>query len=325
MSTLRHRSGRDIKCLVTGGAGFIGSHLCEKLLTLGYEVICVDNLITGSEKNIQGLTGNPKFQFIKHDITQPLSDKIHAQLIFHLASPASPNKNNPKSFINLPEETLLANSLGTYQLLKTVKSDKAKFLYASSSEIYGDPEEHPQKESYRGNVSSIGPRSCYDESKRFGEAMTMTNTRKFGLNCRIVRIFNTYGPKMADDGRVVITFILQALKKKPLSVFGNGSQTRSFCYVSDLVDGLIKAMISSNTDSEVFNLGNSDEYTVSELANIIKKLTHSKSEITYQPLPEDDPTKRCPDIGKARGILKWEPKVTLEEGLQKTIEYCRKL
>lgn len=314
-----------MKCLVTGGAGFIGSHLCEKLLSLGYEVICVDNLITGSEENIQELTVNPKFQFIKHDVTQSLPEKIHAQLIFHLASPASPNKNNPKSYINFPIETLLANSLGTHELLRLAQKCKAKFLFASSSEIYGDPLEHPQKESYFGNTSPNGPRSCYDEAKRFGEAITMVYFRKHHLNVRIVRIFNTFGPKMADDGRVVVTFILQALENEPLTVFGDGSQTRSFCYVSDLVDGLIKAMVSSDTDGEVFNLGNPDEYTVSQLADLIKKLTGSQSEIARQPLPEDDPVRRCPDIGKAKGILKWEPKVTLEEGLQKTIEYCKNL
>jgi len=314
-----------MKCLITGGAGFIGSHLCEKLLKLGHEVICVDNLITGNEKNIQNLASDPKFQFIKHDVTKPLTEKIYTQAIFHLASPASPNKDNPKSYINFPIETLLANSLGTYQLLELAKKNNAKFLYASSSEVYGDPQEHPQRESYRGNVSSIGLRSCYDEGKRFGEAITIAYFRKFQLDTRIVRIFNTYGPKMADDGRVVVTFILQALKNKPLTVFGDGSQTRSPCYVSDLVEGLIRAMESPKASGEVFNLGNPEEYAILELANIIKNLTGSKSEIAYHSLPEDDPTRRCPDIEKAKEALDWEPKVPLEEGLRKTIEYFKNL
>ncbi|MDP3998538.1 MAG: SDR family oxidoreductase, partial [bacterium] len=306
-----------------GGAGFIGSHLCERLLSLEHEVICVDNLITGSEKNIHELNANPKFDFLRHDVTQPLPEKIDAQVIFHLASPASPNKNNPKSYINFPIETLLVNSLGTYQILELAKNLGAKFLYASSSEIYGNPLKHPQKESHLGNVSSLGPRSCYDEAKRFGEAMTMAFFRKHGLDVRIIRIFNTFGPKMADDGRVVVTFILQALKGEPITIFGDGSQTRSPCYVSDLVEGLIKAMESPKTNGEVFNLGNPEEYDILKLANLIKRLTNSKSELTYFTLPEDDPERRCPDITKAKEILGWKPQVTVEDGILKTIAYLK--
>lgn len=314
-----------MKCLITGGAGFIGSHLSEKLISLGHEVVCVDNLITGSEKNIQSLLVNPKFQFIKHDVSQPLPDNLSAQAIFHLASPASPNKDNPRSYIHFPIETLLVNSYGTFLLLEKARQWRAKFLFTSSSEVYGDPKLHPQKEDYWGNVNPVGARSCYDEGKRFGESMSFTYWRKFGTPAYIARVFNTYGPRMPDDGRVILTFIKQALAGKPLTIFGDGKQTRSFCFIDDLVEGLLKMIFEDNVKGEIFNLGNPKEYNILELANLIKNLTGSKSELTYGPLPENDPLRRCPDIEKAKKMLGWEPKVTLEEGLSKTIEYLKTL
>lgn len=308
-------------CLVTGGAGFIGSHLCERLLALGHEVICVDNLITGSEKNIKDLTARDKFQFLRHDVTEPLPAKIEAQLIFHLASPASPNKKNLLSYIRFPLETLLVNSYGTYLLLEKARQLRAKFLFASSSEVYGDPRVHPQPENYWGNVNPIGVRSCYDEGKRCGEAMTSAYIRKFNSEACIARIFNTYGPKMPDDGRVVVTFIKQILAGQPLTVFGDGKQTRSFCYIDDLIEGLLKMAFSDKARGEVFNLGNPREYSILELAQTILNLTGVGLQLTHEPLPEDDPTRRCPDISRAKKLLGWEPKLPLDKGLRKTIEY----
>lgn len=312
-----------MKCLVAGGAGFIGSHLCEKLLSLGNEVICVDNLITGSEDNIRNLTSDSKFQFVRHDITQILPDSISAQVIFHLASPASPNKDNPLSYINYPIETLLVNSYGTYLLLEKARQWGAKFLYASSSEIYGEPQIHPQKEDYWGNVNPVGVRSCYDEGKRFGEAVTFSYYRKYNVEATVVRIFNTYGPKMPDDGRVIVNIIKQMLAGKPFTVFGDGSQTRSFCYIDDLVDGFIKLSSFNKAKGEVFNLGNPVEYSIIQLTQVVEKLTNVKLELANEPLPEDDPTRRCPDISKAKKLLNWEPKVSLDTGLKKTIEYFK--
>lgn len=314
-----------MECLVTGGAGFIGSHLVKRLLDLGHEVTCVDSLITGSKENIKDLIDNPKFQFINHDITKPLPDEISAQAIFHLASPASPNKDNPLSYMHLPIETLLANSYGTFLLLEKTREWKAKFLFASSSEVYGDPQIHPQKEDYWGNANPTGVRSCYDEGKRFGESISFAYLRKYDCDICIARIFNTYGPRMPDDGRVIITFIKQALSAQPLTVFGDGKQTRSFCYADDLVEGLVKMILKDKAKGEVFNLGNPVEYSILELASIIKKLTASKSKIAYHSLPEDDPTRRCPDIGKAQKILDWKPKIPLDEGVRKTIEYFKSL
>lgn len=312
------------KCLVTGGSGFIGSHLCESLLNKGYEIVCIDNLITGDKKNIKHLLQNRNFQFIEDDITKPIS--IEFKYIFHLASPASPNKKSKKSFINHPIETLLANSLGTYYLLELAKKTGAQFLFASTSEIYGDPNVSPQNENYFGNVNPIGIRSVYDEGKRFGESITMVYHRNFNLNVRVVRIFNTYGPRMqVDDGRVIPNFISQALDQKPITVYGDGQQTRSCCYIDDMVDGIKKAMFSQKSKGEVFNLGNPDERTVLELATLIKKMTNSSSEIAFEELPEDDPRIRKPDITKAKGLLNWEPKVELEEGLEKTIQYFKHL
>lgn len=309
-----------MKIIVTGGAGFLGSHLCDKLIEQGHEVICIDNLSTGSEKNIEHLKNNPNFQFLNHDVTKPLPSDLQADQIYHMASPASPNKDNSTSYQSLPFETMAVNTIGTLNLCEHALKNGAKFLFASTSEVYGDPLEHPQKETYRGNASTTGPRSVYDEAKRFGETITAAYVRSKSLDGRIIRIFNTYGPRMADDGRVVINFVKAALENKPLPVFGNGRQTRSFCYISDMVEGIIAAMEKSGT-GEIFNLGNPDEFTVLELADIVKKLTGANSELEFKELPEDDPVRRCPDITKAKQVLSWEPKVSLEEGLQKLIDY----
>lgn len=318
--------------LVAGGAGFIGSHLCERLLNDNYRVICVDNFITSDKNNLQGLLSNPKFTLIEHDVVRPIAisaiNLVDQKLdyIFHLASPASPNKKSPKSYINFPIETLLVNSIGTYNLLELARHFNSKFLYASSSEIYGDPAVSPQREDYFGNVNPNGIRSVYDEGKRFGEAMTFGYVRKHGLDTRIIRIFNTYGPIMqADDGRVVSNFINQAIAGKPLTVYGEGSQTRSLCYVDDMVRGISLAMFSPNTSGEVFNLGNPDEKSVLEIAKLIREMVNSKSEIVFENLPEDDPKTRKPDITKAKEILGWEPMVSVKEGLQKTIDYFKSI
>src|SRR3989344_6514780 len=310
--------------LVAGGAGFLGSHLCDKLLKEGYSVVCVDNFLTSSLENISHLRDNKSFSSINHDICEPLKLDFKVTHVFHLASPASPNHHSKISYHSLPLETMLANTTGTLELLKFAEKNNAKFLFASTSEIYGDPLEHPQKEEYRGNVSTIGLRSVYDESKRFGETVVSAFVRYKGLDGRIIRIFNTYGPKMDRDGRVVIEFVLSALGNQPLPVFGDGKQTRSFCFVDDLIDGIIKAMESENTKGEVFNLGNPDEFTILELAELVKKVTGSNSEIKFaESLPEDDPLRRKPDIEKARRVLGWEPKVTLEEGINRLTEYLK--
>jgi dTDP-glucose 4,6-dehydratase len=309
------------KVLVAGGAGFIGSHLCDALISKGYFVVCIDSLITGSEKNIEQLKGNPNFEFQKLDIT---TDKLNFDgigYIFNLASPAS-----PIDYQNHPEETALANSLGTINLLKLAVANKARFVMASTSEIYGDPKEHPQKETYWGNVNTFGPRSCYDESKRFSESIVYVYVHKYDLDGRVARIFNTYGPRMQkDDGRVVSTFINQALLNNPMTVNGKGETSRSFCYVSDLVEGLTKLMFTEGLKGEVVNLGNPDEYQIIDFAKKIKEMTSSNSEIIFMPLPKDDPMQRKPDIGKAKQLLGWEPKVTVDEGMRKTIEYYKSL
>lgn len=312
------------KVLVTGGAGFIGSHLCKSLLSDGYEVMCFDNLITGSSKNIEYLLTNPNFKFIEADVCDDNSvnkfNKSSINYIFHLASPAS-----PIDYQNFSEETLLVNSKGTLNILNLAKEIKVKVLIASTSEIYGDPLEHPQKETYCGNVNTFGPRACYDESKRFAETATYVYLNKYDIDARIIRIFNTYGPQMQkDDGRVVSNFINWALKNEDIKIDGDGSQTRSFCYVSDLVDGIKKAMFTNKTKGEIFNLGNPDEFAIKELAEIVIKLTNSKSKVVYSgKFRPDDPMQRCPDITKARKTLNWEPKVELKEGLQKTIKYYK--
>ncbi len=303
--------------LVTGGAGFIGSHLCEKLLVEGHKVICLDDLSTGNENNIHHLLSDVRFTYLKRDIIQPLKITEKIDHIFHLASPAS-----PVDYQRLPIETLLAGSLGTHNTLELAKEKGAALLLASTSEVYGDPAIHPQREDYWGNVNPIGPRSCYDESKRFAEALTMAYHRKYDLNVRIVRIFNTYGQRMRkDDGRAIPNFITQAMADEPITVYGDGSQTRSFCYVSDMVEGLYGAMLSQDMRGEVVNLGNQSEIPVLELAERIRSITKSHSKIVFKKLPEDDPKQRCPDTSKAKEILGWGPVVDLEEGLNKTIRW----
>jgi nucleoside-diphosphate-sugar epimerase len=313
------------KILVTGGAGFLGSHLCERLVAEGHEVLCVDNFITGSKNNIAHLEGKDTFTLLEHDAIKPLPDNIEADAVFHMASPASPNHHSQKSYHALPMETMLVNTTGTLHLLEFAKKKNAKFLFASTSEVYGDPLEHPQKETYNGNVSTTGPRSVYDEAKRFGETLTAYFSREKGVDARIARIFNTYGPRMAkDDMRMIIIFINEALSGNPITIFGDGTQTRSLCYVDDLIDGLIKLMFTHGTNGQIVNLGATGENTVKEYAEIVKKLTDSPSEIVYsEALPKDDPKKRRPDITKAKELLSWEPSTPLEVGLKKTIDFVR--
>lgn len=306
-----------MKIFITGGAGFIGSHLCDFLLEAGHYVICVDNLLTGDIKNIKHNLKNKRFEFIKHDVTKPLKFAGRIDWILHFASPAS-----PVDYMNYPLETLDVGSIGTKNMLELAKKKKAKFILASTSEVYGDPKVSPQNEGYLGNVNPIGPRSVYDEAKRFSEALTSAYQREKLVDTRIARIFNTYGPRMRlDDGRVVPNFVKQALTGQALTVYGEGKQTRSFCYVSDLAAGIYKLMYSKI--SEPVNLGNPKELKIIDFANVIIRLTGSRSKVTYKPLPEDDPKQRCPDIGKAKKELEWEPKVNLEEGIKKTIEYFK--
>jgi len=306
-----------LRIVVTGGAGFIGSHLCARLLGDGHQVIAVDNLITGSRRNIAHLSEHPNFSYLQHDVIQPLD--VEANAIFHLASPAS-----PKGYMDHPIETALANSLGTHNLLEMAKRCNASFLLASTSEAYGDPQEHPQKESYWGHVNPVGPRACYDESKRFGEALTTTYIRSVGVDARVIRIFNTYGPHSDPaDGRIVPNFITQAVDGKPITVYGDGSQTRSLCYVDDLVEGIVATMFKPGTKGEVVNLGNPEEHTVLEYAKIIRRLCGSSSEILFEALPQDDPTRRCPDISKAWALLGWRPCIGLEDGLNRTIQWFK--
>lgn len=316
-----------MKILVAGGGGFLGSHLCDKLIEQGNDVICVDNFITGNKANIEHLHGNPHFQLLEHDVIQPLPDAVKADQVYHLASPASPNKHSPKSYHALAFETMQVNTTGTWNLAEFALQNNASFLFASTSEAYGEPLEHPQTEEYRGNVSTTGPRSVYDEAKRFGETITAAFVRSKGLDGRIIRIFNTYGPRMAlDDGRVIIEFLAAALQNKPIPIFGDGSQTRSFCYVSDLVQGITKAMNTPNTKREVFNLGNPSEFTILQLAEKVTTLIDTQSQIDFvEKLPENDPLKRRPDITKARTVLGWEPTINLDEGLLKMLEYIKPL
>ncbi len=307
-----------MRILVTGGAGFIGSHLCERLLQDGHDIVCMDNLITGNSKNIEHLLSSNNFKFVQHDITKHIDIEGKVDYVLHFASPAS-----PVDYLQFPIQTLKVGSLGTHNALGVAKAKGAKFLLASTSEIYGDPLIHPQPESYWGNVNPIGIRGCYDEAKRFAEAITMAYNRVHKIDTRIIRIFNTYGERMRrQDGRVIPNFIDQALKNNPITVYGKGRQTRSFCYVSDLVEGIVKLMHSEYNFP--VNLGNPNEMTVLELAKLIIKLAESKSRIEFKELPQDDPRKRKPDISLARKMLKWEPQVKLEEGLNRTIEWFKK-
>jgi len=308
-----------VRILVTGGAGFIGSHLCEKLLGLGHHVIALDNFMTGRRANMSTIIDHPEFEFYEQDIIEPWQPQGKIEVIFHLASPAS-----PVGYSNHPIETHLVNSVGTHNMLKIALEHGAKFLITSTSEAYGDPLVHPQREDYWGNVNPIGPRSCYDESKRFAESLTMEYVRQFGLDARIVRLFNTYGPRNdPEDGRVVPNFITQALLNRPITIYGNGQQTRSFCYVSDLLEGLLAAMFTPDTKGEVFNLGNPDERTILDFANKVREICNPEINIVFMDGRVDDPNRRCPDITKARTRLGWEPKVSLEDGLRMTIEYFR--
>ncbi len=304
-----------MKVLITGAAGFLGSHLTDRFLAEGHEVIGMDNLITGARENIAHLEGNPKFQFILHDVSKYISIDGPLDGVLHFASPAS-----PIDYLELPIQTLKVGSLGTHNALGLAKAKGARFFLASTSEVYGDPQVHPQPESYWGHVNPVGPRGGYDEAKRFAEAITMAYHTYHHIDTRIIRIFNTYGPRMrARDGRVVSNFVVQALKGEPLTVYGEGQQTRSFCYVSDEVDGIYRLFMSDLTDPT--NIGNPNEFTVRQLAELVLKLTGSKSKIEQRPLPTDDPKVRKPDITRARTLLGWEPKVTLEEGLKHTIAY----
>lgn len=306
-----------MRIVIAGAAGFIGSHMCDRLLAEGHYVAAVDNFLTGAERNLAHLAKHPKLEFAQHDITVPFTLEGRVDIVINMASPAS-----PKDYMAHSIETLDVGSQGTRNMLELAQQKGARFLLTSTSECYGDPAVHPQTESYWGNVNPIGPRSCYDESKRFAEALTVAWRRKHGLRTSIARIFNTYGPRMKlDDGRVVPAFIDQALNGRPITVFGDGSQTRSFCYVSDMVEGLYRLMLTD--EAYPVNLGNPDERSILEFAEEIRRLTGSQSEIVFSDLPEDDPRQRCPDITKARKVLSWQPCVGLEEGLRKTIEYFR--
>ncbi|MFO0793956.1 MAG: UDP-glucuronic acid decarboxylase family protein [Candidatus Brocadiaceae bacterium] len=306
-----------MRTLITGGAGFIGSYLCDYLVAKGHEVVCIDNLLTGKPENIAHLFGNNQFHFIKHNVSEYIYIDGHIDNVLHFASPAS-----PYDYLEYPIQTLKVGSLGTLNSLGLAKAKKAKFLLASTSEVYGDPQIHPQREDYWGYVNPIGPRGVYDEAKRFAEAITMAYYRYHSVDTRIVRIFNTYGPRMRlNDGRALPNFMCQALRGEDITVFGNGSQTRSFCYVSDLVEGIYRLLISN--EHEPINIGNPEEITVLQLAQEIHSLASSKSKIVYKPLPVDDPKIRQPDISKAKNILGWEPKILRREGLEKTLEYFK--
>ncbi|MCH8018896.1 SDR family oxidoreductase [candidate division KSB1 bacterium] len=304
------------RTLVTGGAGFLGSHICEYLLNKGHEVIAMDNLLTGTVANIEHLQGE-NFQFIKHNVTEYIYCAGPIDYVIHFASPAS-----PKDYLELPIPTLKVGALGTHKALGLAREKKARFLLASTSEVYGDPQVHPQKEDYWGHVNPVGPRGVYDEAKRYAEAITMAYHRFHGLDTKIVRIFNTYGPRMRPkDGRAIPAFVPQALMNQPVTIFGDGSQTRSFCYVDDLIEGICRLLFSNQ--HEPVNIGNPNEMTIKELAETIIKITGSKSEIIFNPLPIDDPKVRQPDIEKAKTILGWEPQVSLDEGLSRTIEWFK--
>ena len=312
-----------MRAVVTGGAGFLGSHLCDRLIEMGYDVLCMDNLSTGSTDNVAHLLGNSRFRFVKHNVVDYLYVEGPVDAVLHFASPAS-----PIDYLEMPIQTLKVGSLGTHKSLGLAREKKARFLMASTSEIYGDPLVNPQPETYWGNVNPIGPRGVYDEAKRFAEAMAMAYRRYHKMDVRIVRIFNTYGPRMRpNDGRVVSNFIVQALQRKPLTVYGDGSQTRSFCFVSDLVSGIL-ALLSAPASEEVatpFNIGNPEERTVGDLASKVLEWTGSSSRIETRDLPVDDPHVRCPDITRAKNILGWHPQVGIDEGLRLTIEYFKKM
>jgi dTDP-glucose 4,6-dehydratase len=306
-----------VRAVVTGGAGFLGSHLCDYLIAHDWDVLCIDNLVTGSEANVAHLLGNPRFRMLRHDVSSYIDVPGPVDFVLHFASPAS-----PVDYLKLPIQTLKVGALGTHNTLGLALAKKAKYFMASTSECYGDPHVSPQPETYWGNVNPIGPRGVYDEAKRFAEAMVMAYHRYHGLDTHIVRIFNTYGPRMRlNDGRALPNFVYQALTGQPITVYGEGRQTRSFCYVSDLIEGIYRLMLSN--EHEPTNIGNPHEITILEFAERIRALTESKVEIIFQPLPQDDPKQRCPDISKAKRVLGWTPKVNLEEGLRLTLAYFR--
>jgi dTDP-glucose 4,6-dehydratase len=307
-----------LRAVITGGAGFLGSHLCDLMLDKGWEILCLDNLVTGSDSNVEHLVAHPKFRFARQDVSRYIDVPGPVDAVLHFASPAS-----PPDYLKMPIQTMKVGALGTHNALGLALAKKSKFLLASTSECYGDPEVSPQPESYWGRVNPIGPRGVYDESKRFAEALTMAYHRYHGVDTRIVRIFNTYGPRMRlNDGRALPNFLYQALTGEPLTVYGDGKQTRSFCYVSDLLDGIYRLLESDEHDP--VNIGNPHEITILEFAERVRALVGSKEPIVFRPLPQDDPKQRCPDITKARRILKWEPKVNLEEGLKRTYDYFHK-
>ncbi|MGD8863126.1 MAG: SDR family oxidoreductase [Myxococcales bacterium] len=306
------------RILVTGGAGFLGSHLCEKLLSLGHEVVCLDNFFTAQRRNVEHLLDDHRFEVVRHDVTNPII--VEVDEIFHLACPAS-----PVHYQRNPVRTISTAVHGTLHMLDMAREIGASIMIASTSEVYGDPKEHPQREEYWGHVNPIGPRACYDEGKRCAESLTVSYATQYGVRARIARIFNTYGPRMhEDDGRVVSNFVLQALRDQPITIYGDGEQTRSFCYVSDLIEGFLRLM-ALDEDPGPVNLGNPSERTIRDLAENVIRLTDSRSELVRKPLPVDDPSRRCPNIDKAKQLLDWEPKVTLEEGLGQTIGYFREL
>jgi UDP-glucuronate decarboxylase len=307
------------RILITGGAGFLGSHLCERLIADGQDVLCIDNYFTGRRDNIAGLLQNPDFEAMRHDVTHPLF--VEVDEIYNLACPAS-----PIHYQHDPVQTTKTSVIGAINMLGLAKRLKAKILQASTSEVYGDPIVHPQQESYRGNVNPIGPRACYDEGKRCAETLFFDYYRQHNLRIRVVRIFNTYGPRMhPNDGRVVSNFIVQALKNEPITLYGDGSQTRAFCYVDDLIEGFVRMMAAPDDITGPMNLGNPVETSVAELAKLIVELTGSRSSITYMPLPVDDPVQRCPDISQASALLDWKPRTELRDGLQRTIDYFDRL
>jgi dTDP-glucose 4,6-dehydratase len=306
-----------LRAVVTGGAGFLGSHLCDLLIEKGWEVLCMDNLVTGSDTNVLHLLAHARFRFVRQDVSRYIEVPGPVDAVLHFASPAS-----PPDYLKLPIQTLKVGALGTHNSLGLALAKKAKFVQASTSECYGDPEVTPQPETYWGRVNPIGPRGVYDEAKRFAEALTMAYHRSHGLDTRIVRIFNTYGPRMRlNDGRALPNFLYQALSGEPITVYGDGKQTRSFCYVSDLLDGIYRLLESD--EHEPVNIGNPHEITILEFAERVRSLVGATTPIVFRPLPQDDPKQRCPDITKARRILRWEPKVDLEEGLKRTYEYFR--
>jgi len=306
-----------MRVLITGAAGFLGSHLCDRFLAEGWEVEGVDNLLTGREENLGHLRGHPRFRFRQQDVTRPIELPEPVDLVLHFASPAS-----PRDYLRNPIHTMKVDSLGTLHTLGVAKRYRARYVLASTSEVYGDPQVHPQPEEYWGHVNPVGPRSVYDEAKRFAEALAMAYHREHGVDVQVLRIFNTYGPRMrADDGRVVPTFVMQALRGEALTVYGDGTQTRSFCYVDDLVEGVYRAATASGLGGVVLNLGNPEEVSVGALAELVREVVGVDVPVVYRPLPEDDPRRRCPDITRARRLLGWEPKVPLREGLARTVAY----